>query len=39
MESDPRPTGVQLKSEAYLLTVIGLKPKYADSRITFTFKL
>ena len=33
--SDARPTGVQLKREAKLLTVIGLNTKYADCRIIF----
>ena len=34
-ESDARPTGVQLKREAKLLTVIGLNTKHADCRIIF----
>ena len=34
-ESDARPTGVQLKREATLLTVIGLNTKHADCRIVF----
>ena len=34
-ESDARPTGVQLKKEANLLTVIGLKTRHADCRIIF----
>ena len=34
-KSDARPTGVQLKREAKLLTVIGLTTKHADCRITF----
>ena len=34
-ESDGRPTGVQLKREAKLLTVIGLNTKHADCRIIF----
>ena len=33
--SDARPTGVQLKREAKLLTVIGLNTKHADCRIIF----
>ena len=32
---DARPTGVQLKREAKLSTVIGLITKHADCRITF----
>ena len=35
VESDARPTGVQLKREAKLSTVIGLKTNHADCRITF----
>ena len=35
IESDARPTGVQLKREAKLLTVIGLNTKHADCRIIF----
>ena len=35
IESDARPTGVQLKKEAKLLTVIGLNTKHADCRIIF----
>ena len=35
IESDARPTGVQLKREAKLLTVIGLNTKHADFRIIF----
>ena len=35
LESDARPTGVQLKREAKLLTVIGLNTKHADCRIIF----
>ena len=35
IESDDRPTGVQLKREAKLLTVIGLNTKHADCRIIF----
>ena len=31
----PDPTGVQLKREAKLLTVIGLNSKHADHRIIF----
>ena len=30
-----QPTGVQLKREAKLLTVIGLNTKHADCRIIF----
>ena len=33
--SDARPTGVQLKREAKLFTVIGLNTKHADCRIIF----
>ena len=33
--SDARPTGVQLTSEAKLLTVIGLNTKHANYRIIF----
>ena len=36
IESEPRPTGVQLKRTAKLLTVIGLTTKHADCRITST---
>ena len=32
---DARPTGVQLKREEKLLTVIGLNTKHADCRIIF----
>ena len=35
IESDARPTGVQLKREAKLLTVIGLNITHADCRIIF----
>ena len=35
IESVARPTGVQLKREAKLLTVIGLNTKHADCRIIF----
>ena len=35
IESDAQPTGVQLKREAKLLTVIGLNTKHADCRIIF----
>ena len=35
IESDARPTGVQLKREAKLLTVIGLNTEHADCRIIF----
>ena len=35
IESDARPTGVQLKKEAKLLTMIGLNTKHADCRIIF----
>ena len=35
IESDARPTRVQLKREAKLLTVIGLNTKHADCRIIF----
>ena len=35
MSPDFRPTGVQLKREAKLLTVIGLTTKHADYRIIF----
>ena len=35
IESDVRPTGVQLKREAKLLTMIGLNTKHADCRIIF----
>ena len=35
IESDARLTGVQLKREAKLLTVIGLNTKHADCRIIF----
>ena len=35
IESNARPTGVQLKREAKLSTVIGLITKHADCRITF----
>ena len=34
IESDARPTGVQLKKEAKLSTLIGLITKHADCRIT-----
>ena len=34
-----RPTGVQLKREAKLLTVIGLNTKHADCRIVFMLYL
>ena len=34
-ESDARPTDVQLKREAKLLTVIGLYTEHADCRIIF----
>ena len=37
IESDARPTGVQLKREAKLLTVIGLNTKDAYCRIIFMF--
>ena len=30
IESDARPTGLQLKKEAKLLTVVGLNTKHAD---------
>ena len=33
IESDARPTDVQLKREAKLLTEIGLNTKHADCRI------
>ena len=33
--SDARPTGMQLKREAKLLTVTGLNTKHADCRIIF----
>ena len=33
IESDARPTGVQLKREAMLLTLTGLNTKHADCRI------
>ena len=35
IESDARPTGVQFKREAKLLTVFGLTTKHADCRILF----
>ena len=35
MESDSRPTGVHIKREAKLLSVIGLTIKYADCHIAF----
>ena len=35
IESDARPTGVQLKREAKLLTVVGVNTKHADCRIIF----
>ena len=35
IESDARPTGMQLKREAKLLTVIGINAKHADCRIIF----
>ena len=35
IKSEIRPTGVQLKRSAKLLTVIGLTTKYAVCRITF----
>ena len=35
IKSDARPTRVQLKMEAKLLTVIGLNTKHADCRIIF----
>ena len=35
IESEARPTGVQLKREAKLLTVIGLNTKHANCRIIF----
>ena len=35
IESDARPTGVQLKREAKLLTVTALTTKHADCRIIF----
>ena len=38
IESDARPTGVQLKREAKLLTVIGLNTKHA-SWLTFLLKM
>ena len=34
-QSEARPTGVQLKREANLLTVIWLNTKHADCRIIF----
>ena len=35
MESDARPTGMQLKRQSKLITVIGLPTKHADCRIIF----
>ena len=35
MESEARPTGMQLTREAKLLTVTGLNTKHADCRIIF----
>ena len=36
IESEPKPTGMQLKRTAKLFTVIGLTTKHADFRITST---
>ena len=35
IESDARPTGMQLKRDAKILTVIGVATKHADCRVTF----